>query len=136
MGMGWHVALNGDVDAAKAIAVDGKTLIHRQHDLDTIAERLGLPRLTDFVSVDPQAVAGFLQQQGLDPEDYPIPEEEWFAPAEALPTVNGLLAHLLAHPDAVLDAHRITRDLAAIAQILVAAEAAQVQFHLGSDMPP
>jgi hypothetical protein len=135
MGMGWHVALNGVVAATAAIRVDGKALIHRQHDLDELAEQLNLPPLTDFVSVDPTAVAAFLQQQGLDPDDYPIPEEAWFAPGDALPTVEGLLAHLRAQPDAVLDAHRIVRDLAAIAEILRAAAAAQVEFHLVSDMP-
>ncbi|OAI45255.1 hypothetical protein AYO44_12975 [Planctomycetaceae bacterium SCGC AG-212-F19] len=135
MGMGWHVALNGAVAAAGAIKVDGKALIHRQHDLDEIAQQLGLRRLTEFVSVDPRAVAGFLQQQGLDPDDYPIPEEEWFASADGLATVQGLLAHLRANPDAVFDAYRIVRDLTAIAQVLSAAATAGVEFHLVSDMP-
>jgi hypothetical protein len=135
MGMGWHVALNGKITAAGAIPVDGKALIHRQHDLDEIAEQLGLRRLTEFVSVDPSAVGAFLQQQGLDPDDYPIPEEEWFAPADGLATVEGLLVHLRANPDAVLDAHRIVRDLSAIGQILSAAATAGVEFHLVSDMP-
>ena len=135
MGMGWHVALNRELPAAAAIAVDGKALIHRQHDLDEVAEQLGLPRVTDFVSVDPSAVARFLEQQGLNPDDYPIPEEEWFAAAEALPTVRGLLGYLRATPDAMLDAFRIVRDLTAIEQILVIADTEEVQFHLVSEMP-
>jgi hypothetical protein len=134
MGLGWHVALQQELPEA-AIPVDGKALIFRQHDLDELAEQLGLPRLTGFVSVNPQAVAGFLQAQGLDPDDYPIPEEEWFAATDGLKTVRGLLVHLRANPDAVLDSWRIIRDLAAIEQVLAAAEREQVLFHLASDMP-
>jgi hypothetical protein len=136
MGMGWRVALERELPAVAAIAVDGKVLIHRQHDLDELARQLGAVPLTAFVSVDPAAVGRFLQQQGLDPAEYPIPEEEWFAPGEGLQTVRGLLAHLKANPEAVLDAHRIVRDLAGIEQILRVAEEEQVDFHLVSEMAP
>jgi hypothetical protein len=135
MGLGWHVALSSPVPAVAAIQVDGKALIHRQRDLDELAEQRGLAPLTDFVSVHPPSVARFLEQQGLDPQDYPIPEEEWFAAGEGLRTVRGLLEHLRARPDSLLDAQRIIRDLTAIEQVLTAAEAAAVQFHLVSDMP-
>ncbi len=135
MGMGWRVALERELPAAATIVVDGKALIHRQHDLDELAEQLGLRPLTDFLSVDPSAIGQFLQEQGINPHDYPIPDEEWFSPADALPTVRGLLGRLRAAPDAVLDSHRIIRDLSGIEQILVLAEQEAISFHLGSEMP-
>jgi hypothetical protein len=135
MGTGWRVALKRDLPAAANIAVDGKALIYRQHDLDELAGQLGLAPLTGFVSVDPSAVGEFLRQQGIDPDEHPIPEEEWFSPADALPTVRGLLGHIRANPGAVLDSHRIVRDLAGIEQVLVLAEREAIPFHLGSDMP-
>jgi hypothetical protein len=135
MGMGWRVALMRELPAAAQVKVHGKALIFRQYDLDELAEQLGLTRLTDFVSVDPSAVGEFLRQQGIDPEEHPIPDEEWFTPADALPTVRGLLAHLRANPDVVLDSHRIVRDLTGIEQILVLADREAIPFHLGSEMP-
>ena len=135
MGLGWHVALDKPIPGLKAPAADGKALIHRQHDLDEIAGRLGCEPLTRFVSVNPAALSRYLQEQGLDPDNFPIPDEEWFEAAEGLKTVRGLLAHIKSRPDAVLDAGRIVRDLQAIEQILAVAEQAQVLFHLTSDMP-
>jgi hypothetical protein len=135
MGMGWRVALERELPAVAQVAMDGKALIFRQRDLDELAEQLGLAPLTEFVSSNPEAVAGYLREQGLDPADYPLPEEEWFAPADGLRTVRGLLAHLQSVPEAVLDAQRIVRDLAAIEQVLTAALAEQVPFHLVSAMP-
>jgi hypothetical protein len=135
MGMGWRVALERELPPAARIAVDGKALIFRQHDLDELAEQLGLTPLTEFVSVDPVAVGRFLAEQGINPDDHPIPDEEWFAPADALPTVRGLLGLLRRNPGAVLDSHRILRDLTGIEQILVLADRESIQFHLGSEMP-
>lgn len=135
MSLGWRVALQRELPAAQAIAVDGKALVFRQHDLDEIAERLKVPGLTEFLSADPAAMGQYLRQQGLDPDSFPIPDEEWFEPAEGLATVRGLLGHLRVNANAVLDSYRIVRDLTAIEQILTLAEREQVLFHLVSAMP-
>ena len=66
MGMGWRVALSRELPAAAKIPVDGKTLIHRQHDLDELAGQLGLAPLTDFVSVDPSAVVAYAREHLAD----------------------------------------------------------------------
>jgi len=135
MGIGWHVVLEAELPGAALAPMDGKALIHRQHDLDALATRLGVPPLTHFVCSDPEAVGSYLREQGLDPEEFPLPEAEWFAAEDGLPTARGLLAHLKANPDAVLDAYRIVQDLYAMEAILGAAAAAGLRFHLQSDMP-
>jgi hypothetical protein len=135
MGLGWHVALQSPIPGVNPADVDGKALIHRQHDLDELARRVGVEPLSHFVSANPETLAGYLTQQGLDPGEYSLPEEEWFAAAEGLKTIRGLLAELSSRPDAVLDSYRILRDLEAIERILQAASQAQVAFHLESAMP-
>jgi hypothetical protein len=135
MGLGWHVALQSPIAGVNPADVDGKALIHRQRDLDELARRLGVEPLSHFVSANPEALGRYLEQQGLDPANHPLAEEEWFAAADGLSTVRGLLAHLRAQPDAVLDSLRIIRDLQAIERILKAAAAAQIAFHLESAMP-
>lgn len=135
MGLGWHVALQTPIAGVDPAGVDGKALIFRQRDLDELARQLGIEPLTDFVSANPQALARYLAQQGLDPANYPLADEEWFAAAAGLTTVRGLVAHLQARPDAVLDSFRIIRDLQAIERILKAADTAGVLFHLESALP-
>ncbi|MBL8798432.1 MAG: hypothetical protein JNM56_31345 [Planctomycetia bacterium] len=135
MGIGWHVVLETELPGAALAPMDGRALIHRQHDLDALAALLGVPPLTQFVSSDPAAIDRYLREQGLDPEDFPLPEVEWFAAEDGLPTVRGLLAHLKAKPDAVLDAYRIVQDLRAMEAILGTAAAVGLRFHLQSDMP-
>ena len=135
MGIGWHVVLEEELPGLAAVPMDGKALIHRQHDLDELAAALGVPPLTRFVSSDPLAVGRYLQQQGLDPEDFPLPELEWFPAADGLQTVCGLLARLKEKPDAVLDAYRIVKDLQAMEAVLTVAAVVPVRFHLQSDMP-
>lgn len=135
MGIGWHVVLEQELPGVAAVPMDGKALIHRQHDLDELAAALGVPPLTQFVSSDPLAVGRYLQQQGLDPDDFPLPDVAWFPAADGLQTVRGLLARLREKPDAVLDAQRIVRDLQAMEALLTPAAAAPVRFHLQSDMP-
>jgi hypothetical protein len=135
MGLGWHVALQSPLAGVNPADVDGKALIHRQRDLDELARRISVEPLSHFVSANPEALARYLAQQGLDAADYSVPEEEWFAAADGLKTVRGLLAELRSRPDAVLDSHRILRDLEAIERILQVASQAQVAFHLASAMP-
>jgi hypothetical protein len=135
MGLGWHVALQSPIAGVNPADVDGKALIHRQRDLDELARRLGVEPLSHFVSANPEALARYLAQQGLDATAYSVPEEEWFAAADGLKTVCRLRAELRSRPDAVLDSQRILRDLEAIERILQAAAAADVAFHLASTMP-
>lgn len=134
MGLGWHVALTREIPGVDPTAVNGKALIFRQRDLDELARQRGLTPLTHFLSVDPAALVGYFQQQGLDPDNFPIPAEDWFEPGAALTTVRGLRDQLRGDPS-VLDAQRIIQDLQALEAILVAAQREQVLFHLASRMP-
>jgi hypothetical protein len=135
MGLGWHVALERPIPETANMPVDGKALIHHQHELDELARQLGLDLLTDFVSVDPAKVKGYLKEQGLDPELFPIPEEEWFDPVVGLATIRGLSQHIRVNPGSVPNSHRIVRDLQGIEAILALAEGQQVRFHLISELP-
>jgi len=135
MGLGWQVVLQTAVPGTPAQGASGRAVLFAQHDLDVLAEQLGVTKLTEFVSPVPETVAAYLRQQGLDPEDFPIPDRAWFEPTEGLHTIRGLLNYLRLAPQAVPDAYRVTQDLLGIAAVLAAAEQAQVLFHLASDLP-
>ena len=135
MGVGWYVTLQRELPGVDPSAVDGKALIHAQHQLRVIAERLGLTPLLAFLATNPAELGWFLQREGLDPEDYPLPEEEWFDPANGLATVRGLLADLRRDPRGINWAEQVVRDLEALAVILDAAAREQVPFHLSTGLP-
>lgn len=135
MGLGWYVVLERELPGVAINKDGGKALIHHQHELDELAERLELLPLSDLVSVRPQAVAAYLQQQGLDPDEIPIPDEEWHDAAEGLKTVRGLLEHLRKEPAAVPNSSRVVQDLQGIEKALIVAEREKALFHLASDLP-
>lgn len=139
MGLGWYVVLERELPEAAIAKEGGKALIHHQHELDDLARRLDLMPLSGLVSVRPAALAAYLQQQGLDPNEIPIPDEEWYDPAEGLKTVRGLIEHLRKAPGAapatVPNSVRVVQDLQGIEKALIVAEREKVQFHLASDLP-
>lgn len=132
MGLGWHVVLQRELPVPAPDPAQGRALIFYQHELDTLARSLNLTSLTAFVSAIPERVAAYLREQGLDPEQFPIDEEDWHPAAEGLASVRGLTAHLKTTPKAVTDPFKILRDLAALEAVLAVAAAANVDFHLAS----
>jgi hypothetical protein len=135
MGLGWHVVLERELPVPAFDPAQGRSLIFFQHELDELARRLELEPLTRFVSAVPDRVAEYLREQGLDPEKFPVPEEEWFEATEGLATVRGLVAHLRTMPKSVTDAGRVLRDLDAVERVLVLAVGEGIRFHLASDLP-
>lgn len=135
MGLGWHVILESELPVPAADPALGRSLIFYQHELDELARSLELTPLTAFVSAVPERVAEYLREQGLDPEQFPIDEEEWFPAEEGLQTVHALADHLRGKPGAVTDAFKVLRDLEALERVLVQAAAAAVRFHLASHLP-
>lgn len=114
--------------AAESARMDGKALSGAIEQLDAVAEELGLPKLSTFLSMDPEEVAAV---GGLDPAD--LPPMQWFAPAKALPTVRALLEHVEKHPKAVGSAKRVTADLKALEELLVLAQKKKAKFRLAMD---
>jgi hypothetical protein len=135
MGLGWHVILERELCLPPVDPAQGRSLIFYQHELDELARQLDVVPLTDFVSAVPERVAEYLREQGLDPDKFPVAEEEWFSAAEGLATVRGLAGHLRRTPKAVTDPVRILRDLEALEAVLVPAESQEVRFHLASELP-
>lgn len=135
MGLGWYVILERELPEAVILKEGGKALIHHQHELDELARRLDLTPLSALVSVRPAAIASYLEQQGLDPEQVPIPDEEWHEAGEGLKTVRGVLEHVRRVPEAVPNSFRVIQDLEGIEKALIVAEREGVLFHLASDLP-
>ena len=130
MAGGWHVRLERSLPDVEISTTSGLTLLYLQRQIDELAERLELRRLSRFFSADPDAVSAYLAEQGLDPSQYDLPDEEWFDAADGLETVRGLLDAIRAEPESVPKSDKVLSDLEAVEQVLASAALADVRFHL------
>src|SRR5262245_56249637 len=136
MAGGWHVRLERDVPGVETSSDSGLMLLYLQRQIDELAERHRLRKLSAFFSADPAAVSAYLAEQGLDPSQYDLPDEEWHEATEGLETVRGLLDAIRAKPDAVPKGERVLAELEAVEQALAAAAVQDVRFHLARRLTP
>ncbi|MBX7103866.1 MAG: hypothetical protein K1X57_07280 [Gemmataceae bacterium] len=133
MGTGWYV--RGEKSGAYPAPHGGRALLFAQYHLEEFAGEFGLPPLKEFVSANPVVLAAYLRSQGVDPESADLPEEEWFDPADALPTIGALLMRLADDPGPVASLDKVRGDLQAMSDALRSLQAAGERFHIASDMP-
>lgn len=106
--------------------MDGKVLARDLDRLDELAAKLNLSSLCGFFGMSGHEMAD-LVGQNLGKE---LPEAKWFAPAQGLAVVKGLLAHLRVNdPD-----NGAIPDLLVMEQILRKAQDAGVRWRLAIDI--
>jgi hypothetical protein len=98
--------------------------------LDTAARGLGVTAPTSLLSESQAVLAAQMQAEGFDPSKMRLPPEQWFPAADGLKTVRALAGHVTAKMNDFKQPNPILRDLKAAEDLLVAAEAAGVRFHL------
>jgi hypothetical protein len=136
MGAGWYVALEREIPGVGGVLPhSGKALLFAQHHLEEIARKLELAPLKAFFSSDPTAVASYLAESGITADPDELAAEEWYEPADALPTVRRLLESLADPPVGMAQVERVQADLAAMESMLVQADAAGVRFHIATALP-
>jgi hypothetical protein len=136
MGAGWYVALEREVVGVGGVLPHhGKALLFAQHHLEEIARELDVPPLKAFFSSDPTAVAAYLHEQGIEADPEGLAAEEWYDPADALPTVRALSERLHDPPTGLGQVEKVRADLAALANVLAAAAEHGVRFHIATGLP-
>lgn len=115
--------------AAYAKAGSGKALARESERLDTAARACKVTALTSLLSESQAALAEQMREQGFDPSKMRLPPENWFAAADGLKTVRGLIEHVGANLNNFKQPNPILRDLKAAEALLAAAEKAGVRFH-------
>jgi len=136
MAGGWHVRLERDLPGVEISSDAGKALLYYQRQIDELAERIELPRLSSYFSADPQGVATYLAEQGLDPDSFDLPEEAWFDAADGLLTFRGLIDAIRTDPAGILQPEKILADLVCVEQTLAIAALHDVRFHLARILTP
>jgi hypothetical protein len=115
--------------AVYAKGASGKALARESDRIDTAARRCGVAALTSMLSESHAALIEQLRADGFDPAKMRLPPEQWYAAADGLKSVRGLIAHVTANLNDFKQPNPILRDLKAAEALLAAADAAGVRFH-------
>jgi hypothetical protein len=94
MGAAYYIALETKIDGLDTM-MDGKSLSRHIESLDSVARQLGVRPLTEFTSMDADALADVL---GDDAEGIETPTLQHFSAQEGLATVRALLPRPEAQP--------------------------------------
>lgn len=135
MGAGWFVAREREIPGQSGVLPHGgRALTFAQHHFDEIARNLDLPLLKEFFSSDPSAVAAYLQENGVAANADELASEEWYDPAEILPTVQAILERLREPPVGLGQVEKVREDLTAMSGILAAAAEQAVRVHIATGL--
>jgi hypothetical protein len=132
MGVSIYVSLEKEIAGIDPLAINGKPLSQAVEVLDEWAQTIGLTPLMEMVSSPPEEIAELMD---VDLEDLPkhLVAEQWFAAADGLRTIRGMIEHLRLQSAAIKASGDVLTDLQDIETVLMAAELAQVRFHFSLD---
>jgi len=136
MGAGWYIAREHEIRGQPGVLPNaGRALTFAQHHFDEIARSLGLPPLKEFFSSDPASVAAYLREHGVDKNADELADEEWYDPAEILPTVRAIQERLRNPPVGLGQIEKVRADLAAMVEILSEAANQGIRVHIATGLP-
>jgi len=133
MGAGWYV--KGADTGPRPLPHGGRALLFAQYQLEQFAHEAALPPLKEFFSSDPAELARYMRSQGIERDASDFPDEEYFDPSDALPTLRALVARLEVDPGPITGLDKVRDDLAAILQFVEAADVTGEAFHIATAMP-
>jgi hypothetical protein len=122
MGAAHYIVLEKEIDGLDTLMA-GKSLSRHIEVLDEAARELGVRPLSEFFSMDDDALADVI---GDDAGDFEVPPLEQFSAADGLATVRALLPRPEAQP--------AIQDLQACERILTIAAQHGIRWHFQIDL--
>ena len=132
MGAAYFIVLERKVDGLDT-KTDGKSISRFSEELDALALQLGVRPLSEFISIDPEQAAEFLEDEGADADGIELPPLQQFPAKDGLATVQLLRTHIQANPQAIQNVDWVLNDLRECERILTAAEKAGIGWHFEVD---
>jgi hypothetical protein len=124
MGVAYFIVLEREI-AGLDTMIDGKMLARTAEALDAIAPKLGVRPISEFISLDPEQAAEFLEGEGVGTDDIELPPLKQFSALDGLATVRALMSLPEAQP--------AMHDLQDCERVLTAAGKHGVGWHLEVD---
>jgi hypothetical protein len=124
----FYIVLQEKIPGVDATGLEGRALCKHSDNLQAIANQAGVKPLTSFFSIDKSEVEGLLgdEEAGIE-----IPDKQFFPAADGLHTIAALLAAVAAQKTP--DHEKLTNELREFKDVLSAAQARNVGWHLGID---
>ena len=132
MGAANFIVLERKIDGLDTM-MDGKSISHSSELLDAVATKLSVRPLSEFISVDPEQAADFLEGEGADVGEIELPPLQQFSAQDGLTTVQALLAHIQASPHTIQNEENLIMDLREGERILSVAAKNGVGWHFEVD---
>ena len=126
MGVAHFIVLEGKIGGLDT-GMDGKSLSRNIDALDDAARELGVRRLSDFFSADPEQLESLMEVEGVDTGENDLPPLQQFSAQEGLATIRALASHPVARTEGV------AQDLRDCERILSAAAQHGVGWHFEID---
>ncbi len=113
--------------------MNGKSLASAHDKLDSLAVTLKVRPISEFISASPSDVEEFLESEGIDKSEVPIPPLQQFSAEEGLETIQALRNYIVKNPDSVPESDDIVQDLQDCERILSVALTNGVKWHMEVD---
>jgi hypothetical protein len=125
----FYIVLEEKIPGVDAVGLEGRALSKHSDSLQALANEAGVTPLTSFFSVDKSEVEGLLGDAlgaGIE-----IPDKPWFPAAEGLRTISALLTAVGSRNTP--ESEKLMNELKEFKNVLDAAQARNVGWHLGID---
>ena len=131
MSVAYFIVTEREIDGFDPF-VNGKS-VGRLSDkkLERLCEAAGVAPLQQFLSQNPDELADFLHDEGIEYET--LPSEEWYEASVGLDAVNTLIAYLQGESEAFPDKHNVIEDLQEFSNVFVRLQEEGVKWHLAID---
>ena len=126
----FYIVLQEKIPGVDSIGLEGRALCKHSDSLQAIANQTGVKPLTSFFSIDKLEVEGLLGDT-LEKAGIEVPDRQFFPAADGLHTIAALLAAVAAQTTP--DHEKLTNELREFKDVLSAAQARNVGWHLGID---
>ncbi len=114
--------------------VNGKSLAKAQQELDAMAVKLGVKPIGAFFSYDEDSRAFLEEEAGIDPAELKsAAATKWFAPADGIKTISGLLHAVQQSPKELGNSERIIAELEEFMAVLEKLAERGIRWHLAID---
>jgi hypothetical protein len=113
--------------------VDGKAIAKvSEKALNKVCAAAGIKSIYDYVSIDPDDLADFLEDEDVESPDS-LPPEQWFSPAEGSEWAAKLSEYLRANPTVIKGTPEVLSDLAEYETVFKELQGHGVRWHFQVD---
>ena len=126
-----YIVVEGE-DPGFDIFVNGRALARHEDAIERLALRIGVKPLIEFFSADENSMALLIEEGAGNPELLKrLPPPQWYAPADGLKSVEGLIETLRQEPQQLgTESALVLSELEEYARVLRKAEERNLRWHL------